>query len=121
MLVNLTPHPIRIYGWQVPDRFNLGDHEPEMVIEPSGTVARLGQIELGTQHLRHCETAVEYVQYGHTNGLPPSPSGEHPTTWYVVSLPLALAHPRADLLVPYQEIRNLEGTVIGCRSLARPV
>lgn len=128
MLVNLTPHPIRIYGWQVPDRFEVGEHEPHLVIEPSGTVARLGQIELGTQYLRNCPAPVEYVEYRHANGLPPRPARgsaewDNPTTWYVVSLALALgmAGERTDLLVPFQEVRNLEGTVIGCRSLAHPV
>ena len=47
----------------------------------------------------------------------------HPTTWYMVSLALALSQAgyRPDLLVPYREVRNREGTIIGCRSLARPV
>ncbi|MGI5144779.1 hypothetical protein ACQEVC_45430 [Plantactinospora sp. CA-294935] len=128
MLVNLTPHPIRIYGWDVPDRFNLGDHEPQMVIEPSGTVARIGEIELGTQYLQDCPTSVEFVEYRHANGLPPrpekgSPEWENPTTWYVVSLALALAQAghRTDLLAPFREVRDLSGTVIGCRSLAHPV
>lgn len=127
MIVNLTPHPIRIYGWDVPDRFALGEHEPTMTIEPSGTVARLGEIELGTQYLRHLDTPVEYVEFGHANGLPAAPErgthvAEHPVDWLVVSLALALAMPhRPDLLVPFREIRNPEGTAIGCRSLARPV
>lgn len=128
MLVNLCAHPIRIYGWRVPERFDLGEHEPLLTVEPSGTVARIGQIELGTQYLKNCPAPVEYVEYRMANGLPPrpamnSPEWHAPTTWYVVSLALALAQAgyRPDLLVPYQEVRNLEGTVIGCRSLARPV
>lgn len=123
MLVNLTPHPIRIYGFDAPDRFEPGDHEPQFVIEPSGDVARLGEIDLGTQYLRNCEVPVEYVQYGHAAGLPESVkvAGSY-TTWYVVSLALALGLPhRGDLLVPWREVRNLDGTVIGCRVLARPV
>ena len=123
MLVNLTPHPIRIYGWNVPDRFDLGEHEPDLVIEPSGEVARIGEIELGTQYMR-LGTPVEYVEYRHANGLPPyagHTDSRDRDTWYVVSLALALAVQRGDLLVPFREIRNSEGTVIGCRSLARPV
>ncbi|MBQ1014065.1 hypothetical protein KBX53_24585 [Micromonospora sp. M51] len=105
MLVNLTPHPIRIFGWQVPDHFDLGEHEPHLVIEPSGTVARIGQIELGTQYLRHCPAPVEYVDYRHANGLPPrpamnSPQWHHPTIWYVVSLALALSQAGYDRGVP---------------------
>lgn len=128
MLVNLTPHPIHIYGWSVPDRFEPGEHQPLMTLEPSGTVARIGQIDLGTQYLQNCPAPVEYVEFRHANGLPPKPERgsaewENPTTWYVVSLALALSHAglRPDLLVPYLEIRNPQGTVIGCRSLAYPV
>lgn len=131
MITNLTPHPIRIYGWDVPDRFNLGDHEPLTVIEPSGTVARIGEIELGGGGLlRGCDAPVELVEYRHANGLPPKyENWDKNTDWYVVSLALALAcgNPddkisfRNDLLVPFREIRNPEGTVIGCRTLALPV
>jgi hypothetical protein len=124
VIVNLTPHPIRIYGWDVPDRFEPGDHEPTHVIEPSGTVARIGEIELGAQYLRNCDAPVEYVEYHHVNGLPQPDQlkGGTYNTWYVVSLALALAAvDRGDLLVPFREVRNPDGTVIGCRSLARPV
>lgn len=124
MIINLTPHPIRIYGFDVPDRIDPAEHQPSWVIEPSGTVARIGEIDLGTQYLRYCDVPVEYVEYRHVNGLP-APSrveaGNY-DTWYVVSLALALAAAdRGDLLVPYREIRNLDGTMVGCRLLARPV
>ena len=129
-VTNLTPHPIRIYGWEVPDRFELGEHEPQEVLEPSGTVARIGEIELGTQAMRGVPMRVEYVEFGHSTGLPPKYEDfDTNTDWYVVSLPLALQMAymsrdhggRNDLLVPFREIRNKEGTVIGCRSLALPV
>jgi hypothetical protein len=129
LITNLTHHPIRIYGWDVPDRFALGEHEPSMIIEPSGTVARIGEIELGTQSLRGCDTRIEFVEFHHANGLPPKYDNfDANTDWYVVSLALALSlanekgpgH-RNDLLVPFREVRNLEGTVIGCRTLALPV
>ena len=106
MLVNLTPHPIHIYR---PDGI--------CTIPPSGQVARIGQIDLGTQTLPACEFPVEYVEYRHVNGLPERREG----TWYIVSLALALASDRPDLLVPYDEVRSDEGTVIGCRMLARPL
>lgn len=123
-LINLTPHPIRIYGWDVPDQLDPAEYEPQHVIEPSGTVARIGEIDLGTQHLRACPVPVEYVEYRHINGLPNPDrlAGGVCDTWFVVSLALALAAiDRGDLLVPWREVRNLQGTVIGCRQLARPV
>lgn len=118
MLVNLTPHPIRVYANNVPDRIIAADYEPVWVIEPSGTVARIGEIDLGTQYLRNCEVPVEYIEYRHANGLPE----RREDTWCIVSLALALAMPdRGDLLVPYREVRNFDGSIIGCRQLARPV
>ncbi len=127
-ITNLTPHPIRIYGWDVPDKFDPSEHEPQFVLEPSGAVARIGEIELGTQTMRGVPVRVEYVEFHHANGLPPKyDNWDNNTDWYVVSLALALSlvgenipGRRNDLLVPFREVRNLDGTVIGCRSLALP-
>lgn len=127
-VTNLTPHPIRVYGFHVPDRFEPGEHEPLHVFEPSGTAARIGEIELGTQTLRGVPATVEFVEFRHANGLPAKyENWDANTDWYIVSLALALSlagdkpwH-RNDLLVPFREVRNGEGTVIGCRSLALPV
>lgn len=125
MITNLTPHPIRVYGYDVPDRFNLGDYEPTQVFEPSGTVARIGEIELGGDGLlRGADVRVELIEYRHATGLPRKYiNWDTNTDWYIVSLALALsmAGQRNDLLVPHREVRNLEGTVIGCRALALPV
>lgn len=126
MIVNLTPHPIRIYGPDVPDRIDPADFTPRHVIEPSGTPARIGEIPLGTNLLRGCaDVPVEYVEYASHGGLVqalPEPSAG---TWYVVSLVVALqqtyVYNRPDVLVPYREVRNLDGTIVGCRLLARPV
>jgi hypothetical protein len=122
-LTNLTPHPIRVYGWDVPDRFELGDHEPLLELPPSGQVARIGQIEIGGAHLKGCDAPVEMIEYRHINGIPPKHTvpWDNNTDWYVVSLPLALAcnspddkvNFRNDLLVPFLEVRNSDGTVIG--------
>jgi hypothetical protein len=113
VIVNCTPHPLRLY------RGDLYQGE----IPPSGHVARVGQIDLGTQTLRGCDAPVEFVEFHHVNGLP----DPVPDTWYVVSLATALALQaqrnggRSDVLVPYDEVRNEQGTVIGCRMLAMPV
>jgi hypothetical protein len=127
-LTNLTPHPIRIYGWDVPDRFEPGDHKPLLELEPSGQVARIGEVDLQWAGLRGCEAPVQMVEYGHLSGLPPRYTNwDFNSDWYVVSLPVALAcapdgapDQRNDLLVPFREVRNSAGTVIGCRSLALP-
>jgi len=59
-LVNLTPHPVAIYG---PER-TIADG-PEEVIPPSGTVARVAVIELGTSLSPQSGRRCELVEYGH--------------------------------------------------------
>lgn len=113
MILNLTPHPIRLYANERNDGSD--DLEPHLLetLEPSGKPARLAMIELG-----RCDGA-ELVEYGHAHDIPPQRDGVR----LIVSLPvaLALAPRRNDLLVPYREVRNSTGTVIGCRALAQPV
>jgi hypothetical protein len=55
------------------------------------------------------------VEYGHVHDLPQP----EPGTDYIVSLVVALACHRGDLLAPFVEVRNDEGTMIGCRFLQR--
>ncbi|MBL1107972.1 hypothetical protein JK361_25855 [Streptomyces sp. 5-8] len=113
MLLNLTPHPIRLYADEREDGSDVLDLHLRADIPPEATPARLATIELGT-----CD-GVELVEYGHARDLPPKRDGVR----YIVSLvvALALADRRSDLLVPYREVRNASGTVIGCRQLAQPV
>ena len=107
-LINLTPHPVNLYG-----NNPVGDG-PKEVIPPSGTVVRVATIELGTQLGKSC--SYELVEYGHLDGLPAPQDG----TTYIVSLVAALAaRGRDDLLAPYVEVRNESGTMIGCRYLQR--
>jgi hypothetical protein len=115
VILNLTPHPIRLYSNDREDGIDdLGPHLRE-VIPAEGKPARLAMIELGTQ-----AGGIELVEYGHAHDLPPKRDGVQ----YVVSLVVALSlvtRGRDDLLVPYREVRNSSGTVIGCRQLAQPV
>lgn len=115
MILNLTPHPIRLYSNEREDGIDDLDPHLREVIEPEAKPARLAMVELGTQ-----AGGIELVEYGHAHDLP-RPSGDG--TRYIVSLAVALAltSRRADLIVPYREVRNASGTVIGCRQLAQPV
>jgi hypothetical protein len=108
-LVNLTPHPIAIYG------HNSLTDGPAEVIPPSGTVARIATIELGTNLSANSGRNYELVEYGRAHDLPPP----EPGTDYIVSLVVALACHRDDLLAPFVEVRNDEGTMVGCRFLQR--
>ncbi|MFC7276246.1 hypothetical protein ACFQS1_19815 [Paractinoplanes rhizophilus] len=134
MIINLTPHPLHFYPNDCPDRIERGQVEPEFTVGPSGKVARLAQESLGTGFTEAFDmegtspaqsltaTAVEYVDYGSVYGLPPFDGCAPPRTFYVVPLVVALAaRDRPDLLVPYRDVRNMQGSVIGCRQLARPV
>lgn len=116
MIRNLTPHPVRIMldePWPIDSPLPADMVQEEF--PPAGPPARLAMVDLGRQN---DGTAVyQLVEFGHVHDLPEPEHG----VWFIVSLPVALAcRGRSDLLVPYQEVRNHEGTVIGCRSLARP-
>jgi hypothetical protein len=125
-LVNCTPHPIRIFAADAPDRVAPEDVDRwtvHLIPAADGPPARIGQIELGST-VFFDDVPVEYVEYRYVTGLRAPVDG----TFYIVSLPLALRLTydggpagRGDLLVPYREVRNLAGTVVGCRTLARPV
>lgn len=106
-VTNLTPHAVRV----VAEDGSLIHEYP-----PSGDVARLGTVDLGTQAYGLPSGGVELVEFGHLLSQPPRDNG-----WYIVSLPAALACPREDFLVPYREVRDDQGRIIGCRQLARPV
>ncbi len=132
MIINLTPHPLRIYPPDCPDRVDPAEVEHLFTVAPTGQSARVASEDLGkafednfdgqTPAESTTTVVVEYVNHGSVYGLPPADGHSPPRTWYVVALVVALAaHDRPDLLVPYREVRNLDGTVIGCRQLARPV
>jgi hypothetical protein len=108
-IVNLTPHPVAIYGNRTLEE------GPAEVIPASGDVARVATIELGTALSKHSGRSFEWVQYGHTADLPQPALN----TDYIVSLVVALACHRDDLLAPFLEVRNGDGTMVGCRFLQR--
>lgn len=123
MIINLTPHRINIYADSAPDFIPSGSTlRPMLVIEPSGTVARIEEQSSGEKRFKGIgallPSGVSLVEYSHVPGLPMM----RPEVWCVVSLVTALAMPhRPDLLVPWKQVRNHAGAVIGCRTLARPL
>lgn len=123
-LINLTPHPIRIYDVSTPDTIQDLNDGLIGVIPPSGDTARIGEHDLGTTERVAYETytegafsiPVELIEYSVIYGLPAQKDGVR----LIVPLVTALAARRDDLLIPYQQVRNTEGTVVGCRLLAKP-
>lgn len=135
MIRNVTPHPVNIYPPDCPDRVDPDKIRPVHTFKPwphLGT-PRIAETSLGTVYMDTGElylpiVPVEYVQYdGLVDPLPEEIRDDRgrPKYWYIVPLVVALQQQlyskRADLLVPYREVRNPTGTVIGCRQLARPV
>jgi hypothetical protein len=122
-LRNLTPHPLHVYRMTDPDVLDPDEVEPWLVLQPDvEAAARVGMVDLGEQSLG-VGIPVAYVEFGRlARRLPDRVEGQ----WLVVSLPVVLVATyadggRDDLLVPYLEVRNPRGTVVGCRMLARPV
>lgn len=115
-IINLTPHDVTVMPVDGADSVTFAPH-------PSGPL-RLATVDLGTKHWElpgmlgdNVAVPVETVEFHHLLNPPPRVAG----TWYIVSLPCALAAPRGDFLVPYSEVRDEQGRIIGCRLLGRPV
>lgn len=127
-LINLTPHPIRIYSDNTPDQIDDLNDGLIDTLPPSGTVARLAEIDLGQHRVLDVETythgvasiPVEWVEYGQVHGLPEQRDDVFLIVPLLIALGVNVKGDRPDLLVPYQQVRNAEGTVVGCRLLARP-
>ncbi|MEH1124448.1 hypothetical protein [Micromonospora sp. CPCC 206061] len=122
MLVNLTPHAMHIYPVRTPARITPGSTAPVRVIAPCTDYppARLGETILGFDNYVDTDIPVYRIRFGGDNSspLPAATAG----TWYIVSRPVALAHPyRDDLLVPHGTVRDLDGNVLGSTGFARPM
>ena len=102
MLINLTPHEVRIIR---------GDGE--ITLPPSGTIARCNvtRRQVGLVD----GIPVNRTAFGAVEGLP----DPQPDTYYIVSALVAQACPdRHDLLIPDDTVRDDQGRIIGCRALA---
>jgi hypothetical protein len=112
-IVNLTPHPIRLYA-------RIGDEDIFITeFPPSGIVARCEEIVENGEPLciDGCRHPVPVVakRLGQVQDLP-APKYR---TRYIVSLAVAqAARDRDDLLIPDDLVRDGQGRVIGCRRFA---
>ena len=100
--LNLTPHTLNVHT----------DNGNEVVIEPSGDVARVD-----VEYNLNChigEIPIYVAEYGDVKGLPKW----RPGIFYVVSSLVKSAVPdREDVLSPGELIRDENGRPIGCRGL----
>lgn len=102
-ILNYTPHTV-----------NIVNAEGEKIMDfPSVGEARCAQETkvIGTLGL----VPITSTEFGEVSGLPEEKEG----TYYIVSrlVRQALAN-RKDLLVPNDMMRNSEGQIVGCKSLA---
>lgn len=121
MIVNLTPHPMHIFPMDCPDRIVPGSVEPLWTLPAcDGRPARLGETVVSPARFLDADFAAPVVDvvFGTAETLPPPVDG----VWFLTSRPVAMAsRDRTDLLVPHLPVRDLDGSTLGCRALARPV
>jgi hypothetical protein len=120
-LANLTPHPVRVYGPDTPDRIVDIDEGLLFEVKPAAEPARIAMINLAQAGRAYDEasglsTWIDWQQFGQCNGLPGPVDG----VTYVVALVVARDQThRTDLIFPMSEVRNARGTVVGCRGFGR--
>lgn len=106
--INLTPHDVVLVD---------GTNNPILTIPASGSLARCkaSTITTGSVNVNGVEIPVTETVMGEVTGLPDEVEG----TVLVVSLAVAKAVPdRRDVLVPNESVRDANGNIVGCRSLA---
>ena len=106
MVINLTPHPIRV-------RMPNGD---EAVFPPSGTIPRVETIEAPSAEIEGIPTVTRKL--GQVAGLPSPQEG----VFYIVSSLVFEASDRSDLLAPDTGktcVRDSNGNIIAVTRLIR--
>lgn len=108
--INLTPHAINILG------------DEKICVPPSGGVARCLSVStpVGVVESNGVKIPVVETSYGEVTGLPKVDL--HPGAIYIVSgLVLAALKAagirRRDVVAPGDQVRDIEGLVVGCRNL----
>lgn len=104
-LINLTPHAITFVN---------SEGNPILVVEPSGSVARVEATTVVTGSIDGIP--VTETQFGEVEGLPDAEPGKV----FIVSALVAKRVPkRKDVFIPNESVRDDKGRIIGCRSLGR--
>jgi hypothetical protein len=109
-IINCTPHPVSI----------LNTKTGQMVTIPKGDI--IPRVASVTKHIRTVETnfgTINITQntFGQVENLPEP----QPNTFLIVSAMVMNACPnRTDLVCPNESVRDAEGRIIGCQSLALP-
>lgn len=109
--VNLTPHVVRLIT-----------EDGTLEIAPSGSAARVAMApDEAYRHRAFVDGHRIRIKRTATTGTVVNLPEPRRQTAYIVSKQVIEACPtRFDLMIPYDTVRSEDGTVIGCRSLARP-
>jgi len=102
-IINLTPHPVTVVGQ---------DGEPTHVFMPSVPVPRCREEVVTLGDLDGIPLVRKTL--GQVENLPDPQEG----VYYIVSLAVAQAARRPDLLVPDDMVRDEQGSILGCRRFA---
>ena len=109
---NLTPHPVNL----------LREDGSEIAVFPSEGLARLEEQTGNVWRIQATQDDWVAVTSLHYNEIVGIPTNLHPDTWFIVSMPVALAATyaqRARMIYPYPLVRDDQGRVIGCSGFAR--
>ncbi|WP_434740706.1 hypothetical protein [Micromonospora sp. SH-82] len=110
-VVNLTPHVVRLVGDELTVEVPASGPPARVVLQPDVVD---GAVRVGALVVPLKRTAASPVVVG-----VPEP---RPGMLFIVARPVAEAlAERGDLVYPHDTVRDAEGRVVGCRSLARPV
>lgn len=105
-IINLTPHPVTV---------DPGGTD-EITFPATGVFARIRELKGELSHITvdGRRVALQQVSYAdEVEGLAAPADG----VLYLVSRVTAAAVTRPDLVFPYDEVRDEEGQIIGCRAL----
>lgn len=104
--INMTPHEVVIV--------NSDSKEVIRKFPASGNLARVNSSTVTVGNIDGID--ITRTQFSEVYGLPEPSEG----TYFIVSLAVAQrATDRSDLLVPNGSVRDEQGRIIGCTSLAR--
>ena len=106
-VVNLTLHPVTVYD----------DDRVVASWQPSGSFARLVESHAPAPAVLTGQGPVPVTEISYASTVADLPDPV-PGTVFLVSRVLAAAVTRADLLFPADEVRDENGRIIGCRTLA---
>lgn len=107
-IVNLTPHPL-----------NMKTDSGDVIIQPSGTVARATTTRniISNVNVDGINIPINKTVFGDVDGLP----DPQPDTIFIVSMLVANAVQRPDVLIVDDTVRDDQGRIVGAKAFATVV